>query len=344
MLLRLDSPSPRWHRSCHLRRDRCTGFVWIRTIVFWVLMAGMVSGCRPVPPKSMESDPLVADVAGHPIRASRLELELRRRSGGGQIPVHREQILEELINLEAAYTKASRSGFLDNPEIQQAIRLLVVERFRNQWEQAHPAASPLSDERIREFYVQQPQRFMRHATINLAMIRLGSPSKATPSKRAELMTRAEALRLRVQQELGALSHFGPIAAEVSDDQPTRYRGGELGWMTENDLRQRLPSEVVALGLSLSQTGEISSPVSGPDGVYLLRLMGHRNANLRPLDEVRPQIEHELLQEARTSADQRWATEGRSGLSIQVYREVLAQIPNPQSQPEKPSPPAPMIQR
>ena len=344
MFLRLDSLRPRWHRSYCLRRDRCTGFVWIRTIAIWVLVAGLFSGCRPVPSKSMEPDPLVAEVAGHPIRASRLELELRRRSGGGQIPVNREQILEELIDLEAAYAKASTSGFLDNPEIQQAIRLLVVERFRNQWEQAHPAASPLSEERIREFYAQQPHRFMRHAAINLAMIRLGIPGKVIPSKRTEMMARAEALRLRIQRELGTLSHFGAIAAEVSDDQPTRYRGGELGWMSENDLHQRLPADVVALGLGLSQTGEISSPVAGPDGIYLLRLIGRRNANLRPLDEVRPQIEHEVLREARVAADQRWAKEGRSGVSIQIYREVLAKIPTPQSQPEKPAMPAPMVQR
>ena len=307
-------------------------------------LAGVVLvGCRRDSGPAV-LDPVVAEVGGRPIHASRLELELKRRSGDGRLTVDRDRILQDLIDLEAAYAKASSSGFLDSPEIQQAIRLMVVERFRGQWEQEHPMPPPLSEDRLRESYARQTNRFVRPESINLAMIRLDSSRKATPEKRAEVVAKAAALADRTRRELGPLSHFGPVAAESSTDQPTRYRGGELGWMTASQLRERLPAAVVSAAQSLGETGSLSEPIPTDDGVFLLRLMGRRSAALRPLDEVRPQIEHELMREARTDADRRWTAESRTGLAVTIHREAVDKVPLPKPAPESPPAPTPMVQR
>ena len=314
-----------------------------RVGVWLGLLCLAMAGCRPSP-KEAVTDPVVAEVAGRPILASRLALELERRSGGGRLPVDRDKVLEELIDLEAAFSKASSNGFLDRPEIQQAIRLMVVERFRDQWEQDHPAPPALSDDRVRESYARQTNRFVRPEGINLAMIRLESPRKAAPERRADVVAKAETLAERARRELGPLSHFGPIAAESSTDQPTRYRGGELGWMTPAQLGERLPPEVAAAALGLRETGAVSAPVVAPDAVYLVRLMGRRPAAQRPVDEVRSQIEHELMKEARVESDRRWSGESRAGLVLQIHREALEKVALPKPKPETPEAPAPMVRR
>lgn len=307
------------------------------------LVLTVLTGCRRQPDTTV-TDPVVAEVGGRPIHASRLALEMKRRSGDGRLPVDRDSILQDLIDLEAAYAKASSSGFLDSPEIQQAIRLMVVERFRGQWEQEHPMPPPLSEDRLRESYARQTNRFVRPESINLAMIRLESSRKATPEKRAEVVAKAAALADRTRRELGPLSHFGPVAAESSADQPTRYRGGELGWMTASQLRERLPAAVVSAAQALGDPGSLSDPIPTDDGVFLLRLMGRRPAALRPIDEVRPQIEHELMREARTDADRRWSGESRSGLDVTLHREALEKVPLPKPASETPPAPGPMVQR
>ena len=286
----------------------------------------------------------MATVGGKPILASRLELELRRRSGEGRLSVDRDAVLQDLIDLEAAYGRAAGSGFLDRPDIQQAIRLMVVERFRGEWEQAHPQASPLTDARIRESYAQRRDRFLRPEAVNLALIRLESPRKASAEKKAEIQAKAVSLADRTRRELGGLLHFGPIAAESSSDQPSRYRGGEQGWMTAAQLRERWPAEVVAAADVLKEPGEISQPIATSDGVFLVRLMGRRAEALRPVDEVRSQIEHELMREARTERDRQWSAESRSGVDVTIHRDVLAKVPVPSPAPETPAAPQPMSPR
>lgn len=305
-----------------------------------------VFGCRPRETQATApgSDPAVATVGGRLIAASRLESELARRSGEGSLPVDREKVLEELIDLEAIHLKARNSGFIDTPEIQMAIMRLVASRYRETWEKDHPMAPAVSEARVREIHARDSARFSRPAAVDLAIIRLDCPAKAIPEKRAEVIARATRLRERAERDLPGLSHFGPLAAEASTDQASRYRGGELGWMSHEVVRARLPLPVADAALALSKPGEISVPVDGRDGIYLIRLMGSRPGELRPLDEVRSQIEHQLLRERRGEADRLWSAFGRDGLTISVDRAVLQAVKAPSPKDETVPPPAPMGSR
>jgi hypothetical protein len=335
-------------------RSRSVGFAWpilvscLDSVTVLGLVAVLVSilGCRPRETQSPApgSDPAVATVAGRPIALSLLESEMARRSGDGGLPVDRDKILEELIDLEAVHLKARDSGFIDTPEIQMAIRRLVASRFRETWEKDHPMPPAAPDARVREIHARDAARFSRPAAVDLAIIRLDCSAKAIPEKRAEVMARAVRLRERAELEVRGMSHFGPLAAEASTDQASRYRGGELGWMSHESVRARLPVQVAAAALALSGQGAISEPVEGPDAIYLIRLMGSRPAEIRPLDEVRPQIEHQLLRESRSEVDRRWSRFGREGLSISVDRVVLEAAKSPRPREEGAPPPAPMGSR
>jgi parvulin-like peptidyl-prolyl isomerase len=116
----------------------------------------------------------------------------------------------------------------------------------------------------------------------------------------------------------------------------------LGWISIEELSKRLPPEVAKAGLSLAKEGEISAPVAAEDGFYLLRLVGRRGPILRPLDEVRPQIEHELILESKRRSERAWAEESRSGLRIRIDEEVLGRVKQPIPAPP-PAPPRPMLQ-
>jgi parvulin-like peptidyl-prolyl isomerase len=274
------------------------------------------------------------------VLATALEAELRRRSGGG-LAVDKDKVLSELIDLEAAYAKAKASGFLDSPEIQRAIRVLVAERMRERHAEELAGDAGMGEERARALYLANTNRFVRAAAWNVAMVKVEAPQKATPEKKAALMERARMLRVRAAKECAAMSHFGPVAAEVSADQSTRYRGGELGWQTEEQLRARLAPEVATAALQMSAAGNLSEPVVASDGIYLLKLMGRRGAQLRPFDEVRAQLDHELALRARGERDARWSRWVRDGVSVAVLHERLARVEVPAAGTNRPAAPSPM---
>jgi parvulin-like peptidyl-prolyl isomerase len=283
----------------------------------------VLPGCKQQP--SARAGDAVATVGGTPITRARLETEIRRRSGMGGGAVDPEKVLAALIDQEAAYAQAVASGFTEKPEIQQAMRLFVAGRYRESRESDLAGGSAVTEERARLLYAANTNRLVRPLAVNLALLRVECPRKATDEKRAEAMTRAVALRARAATEVKGLAHFGPLAAEASADQATRYRGGETGWLTIEQLQSRFADTVVQAALALAQPGELSEPIAAPDGIYLLKLMSRRSAQLRPFDEVRPMIEHELAQEARTEREARWSRLSRQGVPIQIHREPLDQL-------------------
>lgn len=299
----------------------------------------LVPGCRKSADQAEKSPDAVAWVGGRPLPALALEAELQRRSAGG-LAEDKRKVLDELVELEAAYGKAIESGFVDQPEIQRAIRLLVVDRLRAS-RAPEPAADPGSAEsRARAMYETNSQRFMRAETWNVAWIRVESPRKATPEKKAEALARARELRARAEKECRQLPHFGPLAASSSADQSSRFRGGELGWMTTAQMQSRMDPAVVEAVLRLKTPGVVPDPVVGEDGIYLLKLMARRPAQLRPFDEVRPQLDHELAMRARQDRDERWSRWCREGVEVRLVPERLARIEVPAAGTNHAAPKAP----
>lgn len=125
-----------------------------------------------------------------------------------------------------------------------------------------------------------------------------------------------------------MPHFGALAASVSADQATRFRGGELGWMTAAQMEARMDPAVVAAVLRLESPGVVAEPVVAADGIYLLKLMARRPAQLRPFDEVRPQLDHELALNDRRDRDARWSRWAREGVEVRLVPERLARIAVP----------------
>lgn len=320
-----------------MRWSRVVWMSWCGVLIGWM----GVAGCgRKDPGTAVDA---VAWVGGRPVLATTLDTEIRRRSAGG-LPVDRDKVLAELIELEAAYGRAIASGFLERPEMQRAIRLLVAERLRQNHESEVAADTGMGEERARALYAASTNRFIRPEAWNVAWIQLEVPRKATEEKKAHVMERARALKQRAETEARGLTHFGVVAADASADQSTRYRGGELGWMTAAQMEARMDPAVVAAVKALGAAGLVSEPVAGADGVYLLKLMGRRAAQLRPFDEVRPQLDHELATRARQERDDRWSRWCREGVEVRVVTERLARVEVPKGSTNGPTPPRPMSGR
>jgi hypothetical protein len=274
------------------------------------------------------------------VLASALESELKRQSMQG-MAADRKKVMGELVELEAAYGKAISSGFIDQPEVQRAIRLLVADRLRTSLPQEATDESGTAEQRARALYSANPRRFIKAESWNAAWIRLEMPGKATDEKKAEVLERARSLKARAEKEYGQLPHFGPLAASVSADQTTRYRGGELGWMTLAQMEARMDPLVVAALRQLEKPGVVSEPVVAADGVYLIKLMARRPEELRPFDEVRPQLDHEMAQRARQERETRWSRWCLEGVEVRWVPERLERVAQPSPDTNTPSPPAPM---
>lgn len=163
--------------------------------------------------------------------------------------------------------------------------------------------TPLSEEAVAEYYEARALDFMAPELRKLRQIFLKGP---------ESDEQARALYQRLQEG----EDFAELAEEHSQDDLSRSRGGQIGWVAEGDL----PEDLAALVFSLDP-GNVSEPIKTERGVYLLDVQELEPARLQPLEEVRDQV---VEQARRADLEGRYAAAAEElGLLAYENPESLA---------------------
>jgi peptidylprolyl isomerase len=146
-----------------------------------------------------------------------------------------------------------------------------------------------TDADVAAAYEANKGRFMVSRQYHLSQIAILLPQNAT--KETEDEARRKAAELRAQA-VKPKADFAEIARKHSQDRSSAEKGGDLGWLREDELLPALREPVAAL----PENG-VSDAIRLGDGFHILRLSGTRPPAPAPLADVRPQI-IEALRQAR----------------------------------------------
>jgi peptidyl-prolyl cis-trans isomerase SurA len=103
-----------------------------------------------------------------------------------------------------------------------------------------------------------------------------------------------------------------MAQMYSEDATTQEIGGDWGWIERNTLNEDLTKVAFAL-----KPGEIS-PVTNLEGTYYIMMVeARKNAQVKPIAEVREEIERNLIQQERMKAQERWIDTLRQKAYIKI---------------------------
>ncbi len=133
----------------------------------------------------------------------------------------------------------------------------------------------------------------------------GKPGAAEPDPQ-----RAMADEIRGKLITGA--DFDKMAQMYSEDS-TRDLGGDWGWVDDKTLSQ--PLSEVAFKL---KPGEISKVVKVGDNYYILKVEARQGGDLKPLKDVRADIESRLHQEQAQKLQEHWLASLRSKAYIKTF--------------------------
>jgi hypothetical protein len=153
----------------------------------------------------------------------------------------------------------------------------------------------VSEDECHQFYDSHLQSFFLPLRLRASHIFLAAPPE-TPSDAVEAKKIViEALSVR----LAAGEDFVTLAAQNSEDEATKVRGGDLGYFTAT----RLPPDFVEAATKL-RPGEVTRPIRTRLGFHIVKLADVQPARQQTFDDVRGDIVIDVGNRKRTATLQK----------------------------------------
>jgi peptidyl-prolyl cis-trans isomerase SurA len=160
------------------------------------------------------------------------------------------------------------------------------------------------ESKITEYYQQNRAEYALDDQIKLRMIALRKADNGSDSRRAMI----DEIRAKILE--GA--EFADLARMYSDDS-TQDLGGDWGWINRKTLNESLAK--IAFGM---KAGQVSPVIDLGNSYYLLYVEAKKNAAVKPLAEVRDDIQSKLIQQERQKRQEQWIEKLRKKAYIKIF--------------------------
>jgi len=218
---------------------------------------------------------------------------LRLRAGGERVPrakVKRELgLLRSQFRDDKTWGQAMHESGLLTPLLWRTLRSDLRSR---QWISKQIGnESDVTEDECRHSYDSHPENAFVPERFRVSHLFLEAPPENVEAKRSAI----EALSVR----LAGGEDFADLVAENSEDEATKLRGGDLGYLSAT----RVPPDFVAATVEL-RPGEISRPIRTRLGFHILKLIDVQPARRKTFDEARNDIAIELANQKRAATVQK----------------------------------------
>lgn len=137
---------------------------------------------------------------------------------------------------------------------------------------------------------------------------------------AQIMVATEKEALAIEKKLAGGADFGELAAKESRDPVSASQGGDLGWVTADQVPPAF-HEIVTL-----KPGQVSKPVLAKSGAWhVIKLVEIKDKHLPPLDEIREQVRAKAIEEAKREVRASWIAKLRAASDVVVSDKGIEQF-------------------
>ena len=283
---------------------------------------------------------IAATVNGKNILLKEVEQGVSTQSGGKQAQLSqlelaqaRLQVLGGLIQQEVLFQRAERekmlptedeiTAFINQQKLQSgmtdddlqkslASQNMTMESYREltrkniaiqKLQEKYNSKITVSDKEVEDFYNGNRERFVSARGVALAMIMVDPADNSSQGiTRNDAKSDAEAkLKIdNINQQLKGNADFATVARAQSEDSTSVPRGGDIGFASEDDLKQNgFPADLITKFFSM-QAGDKTEPVRFVNGKWYIFKLEEKRLQTENLTlespGVRPQITQALTKQ------------------------------------------------
>jgi len=251
----------------------------------------------------------------------------------------KSQVLEEMVNeelivqaagesklevsakeVQSALEEIKKQNNLDDNQLAEALRLQgytmssyradvrrQILRMRATNMLVRPRVT-VTDDDVRARYDAMSRRSAAVKRIKLRHILVALPDKPTETQIADAKRKATDL----MEKIRAGADFARLAADNSDDDQTKFSGGELGWIERGSIDTEW--EVIVFAMN---KGEVRGPITGPRGLHVFQVTEVERNQQKPFAQMKEQLRNEIFRKEMERQTKLWLDELREKAHIQM---------------------------
>lgn len=306
------------------------------TVALLTLIAAAVSSCATGGGSEAKESMVAATVNGKNIMLAEVERAVSQQAGGKQAQLSqlelaqaRLQILDGLIQREVLYQRAEKEKLLTTEEqIDAAINQqkqqsgmtdqdfqkslsqqnLTMETLREvarkdlaikSLQDKYSGKISINDKEVEDFYNNNRDRFVSSRGVALAMIAVDpadNSGQGIAQNDAKNDAEAKVKIDNIYQRLKGGADFATVARATSEDANTVARGGDIGFASEDDLKQNgFPPELVSRFFGPMEVGSITEPVRFNSGRWYIFKLAEKRLQTENLTLESPGVRQQITQ-------------------------------------------------
>jgi peptidyl-prolyl cis-trans isomerase C len=298
----------------------------VRRILPLVLAVAAVAACQGQRgPK--KSGPAVARGDGVVITVDEFKSRLKEQS-----PIIRsrfttverkKEFLDGLVRFEVLAAEAERQGLDQDPDVQNAVRKLMVQKLVQRYFQDGAGGKDIPEAELREYYEKNKAEYFRPARVRVGVVSFlaapGTPQRAAKSAAAR---KADA-EIKAQVAKNPLA-FGQLAQKLSEDEASRSVGGDLGFKSLEELTTAYGDKFAATIFG-QKDGTVSGVLESTQGFHVVRVAGRQEELNRPFEQVKDQLGARLSRERKQKELESWVKGLKEKARVRVDEAALEKI-------------------
>jgi peptidyl-prolyl cis-trans isomerase C len=276
-----------------------------------------------------KSGPVVAEGKGFKITAEDFKARLQEQApflrARYNTPDHRKEFLDNMVRMEVLSREAERQGLKNDPEVQQKLKLWMIQKLVKK-SYGDPGASAVPDADVQKYYDDHAGEFHHAKRVHPSIVLFAAAADNKPerAKKQAAARKALAALQAAAKEKKELELFHKLAAEVSDDEASKKKGGDIGFLGADEIEKTYSKELADALFAMKQ-GEISGVIETPKGYVLARMNIVQEGFDRTLEQVKPQIVQRLSAELKAKEFDEWVKKLEASAKVKVDEKALAAI-------------------
>ncbi len=299
------------------------------------LAAIALTGCSSGGGADAKDNTVAATVNGRNVMLGEVERGISQQTSGKQSQLSqlelaqaRLQVLGNLIQREVLFQRAERekllptedeiTGVINQQKTQSGMtsedfdkglkeQNITMETLREEarkdlaitkLQDKYSGKISISDKEVEDFYNNNRQQFVNARGVALAMIMVDPADNSSQGIQNDAKSDAEAkLKIdNIYQQLQGKADFATVARAKSEDINTLARGGDVGFASEEDLKNNgFPADLVARMFGPMQVGDYTQPVKFNSGKWYIFKLAEKRLQTENLTLESPGVRQQITQ-------------------------------------------------